>query len=285
MSQMVNNPPPNAADARVPPAVPGQPPARRRWAHGADGAGYTMVSVVSIIVLIALWYTLTDATQTVPELDFPSIRESWDAVTTLGTTLSSDAAATAYRMVVSWAIGCALGIAVGLWMARSKLFYHVVNPWIEALRPAPIIALIPFTLVWFGLSDTGRIVLGVLAAFMTLVVTTATAARNVNPVAVRAARSLGASQGQVYRSIVLPAIFPQLVAALRVAAALCWGVIVAAEFLGAQSGIGELVLTASNSVNTPVVLVGTVCVTLEAFIFEALLRIVTSRLTRWVERQ
>lgn len=256
-------------------------PRRRR----SDGFGYTVVSIVSIIVLILAWYVLTDATHTIRELDFPSIGESWDAVKTLGMTLADAAGATAYRMVLSWIIGCALGVAVGLWMARSKLFYHVVNPWIEALRPAPIIALIPFILVWFGLSNTGRIVLGALAAFMTLVVTTASAARNVNPVTVRAARSLGASQGQVYRTVVLPAIFPQLVAALRVAAALCWGVIVAAEFLGAQSGIGELVLTASNAVNTPVVLVGTVCVTLEAFVFETLLRIVTSRVTRWVERQ
>lgn len=258
---------------------------RRRLTPRVDGFPYALISVVSILVVIAAWYVLTDATHTIDELDFPSISESWTAVQRLGSTLWSDAATTAYRMVISWAIGCTLGIVVGLWMASSKIFYSAVNPLIEALRPAPIVALIPFTLVWFGLSDTGRILLGVLAGFMTLVVTTVNAARNVNPVAVRAAQSLGASKGQVYRTVVLPAIFPQLVAALRVAAALCWGVIVAAEFQGAQSGIGELVLTASNSVDTPVVLVGTVCVTVEAFIFETILRVGTGRMTRWVDRQ
>jgi ABC-type nitrate/sulfonate/bicarbonate transport system permease component len=195
-----------------------------------------------------------------------------------------DAGATAYRVVISWVIGCAVGVLIGVLMSRNRVVFYAVNPIVEALRPVPIIAFIPFTLLWFGLSDLGRIVLGVLVTAMIMIVSTTGAARNVSPVQIRAAQTLGATGPQVYRTVVLPAIFPTLVASLRVAAGFAWAVIVGAEFLGAQNGIGYLLLQASNSVDTAIVLVGTVVVGVEAFIFDQLLRLATNHFTRWVDR-
>jgi len=243
-----------------------------------------LLSVVSLAVLVALWYVLTDLTNTVKPLYFPTIDSTWSAARTLGWNLFDDAKATAARVVASWAIGCALGTLTGLVLARSKIAYYLINPIIEALRPIPPIALIPFTLIWFGLTEEGRLVLGALSCFMIMVVSTTVAAANVPPVYLRAAASLGASKNQTYFTVVLRAIFPTLVSALRVAAALSWAVIVAAEYLGAQSGIGFLILQASHTVNTPVVLLGTIVVGLEAFVFEQILRLATTYLTRWVER-
>lgn len=260
--------------APVTPATARRP--GRRW--------QPLLSLGSIAALVLAWYVLTDLTQVVQPLYFPSIHATWSAVVTLGSSLPADAGATAWRVVLSWAVGCAAGTLVGLLMARSRSFFYIANPVIEALRPIPPIALIPFTLIWFGLTDTGRVVLGALSCFMILVVSTTVAARNVSPVYIRAAQSLGASPNQVYFSVVLRAIFPTLVSALRVAAALCWAVVVAAEYLGAQNGIGYLILQASHTVDTPVVLVGTIVVGIEAFAFEQILKIATAYLTRWVER-
>jgi ABC-type nitrate/sulfonate/bicarbonate transport system permease component len=235
-------------------------------------------------LLILAWYLLTGATHAIKPLYFPSMSSVWDSLSKLKWTLAKDAETTAWRVVVSWAIGCSLGTAVGLILAKSRVAYALANPIIEALRPVPPIALVPFTLIWFGLTDTGRIVLGALGCFMILVVSTIVAARNVNPVYIRAAQSLGATSNQVYRTIILRAILPNLVSAFRVSAALTWAVIVAAEYLGAQSGIGYLILQASYTVNTAVVLIGTVTVGLEALLFEQFLRISSTWLTRWVER-
>lgn len=243
-----------------------------------------LISAASIAVLVLAWFLLTDATGAIKPLYFPSISQTWFVVKELGGTLLSDAGATAYRVLISWAIGCPLGIMLGLLMAKSRVAFYVLNPVVEGLRPIPIIAFIPFTLLWFGLTDTGRIVLGVLISALIMIVSTIGAARNVNPVQVRAAETLGANGQQVYRTIVLPAIFPTLVAALRVAAGFAWAVIVGAEFLGAQSGIGYLLLQASNSVNTAVVLVGTITVGIEAFLFDQIIRLATNHFTRWVDR-
>lgn len=243
-----------------------------------------LLSLVSIAVLLFLWWIITDATGAVDPLYFPTIHETLSAANTLGWNLADDAWATAWRVLLSWAIGSALGLAVGLAMARSRVVYFLANPLIEALRPIPPIALIPFTLIWFGLTEEGRIVLAALSCFMILVVSTVGAARNVPPVYLRAAASLGASPNRTYTAVVFRAIVPTLVSALRVSAALAWAVVVAAEYLGAQNGIGYLILQASHTVNTPVVLLGTIVVGLEAFLLEQIIRVVTNYATRWVDR-
>jgi len=243
-----------------------------------------LLSVLTVIVVALAWYVLTDISQTIAPLYFPSVHATWDSVSQLGWTLAQDAGATVWRVVVSWAIGCGLGTAVGLVMVRSRIISSVGNPLIEALRPIPPIALIPFVILWFGLGESGRIFLGTLSCFMILVITTYVAARNINPIYVRAAKSLGASDNRVYYSVILPAIIPQLVAGVRVAAALTWAVIVATEYLGAQDGIGYLILQASHTLDTATVLVGTITIGIEAFVFEQIIRVVSERLTRWVER-
>lgn len=247
---------------------------RRHW----------ILSAGTLAVIVLAWYLFSDLFKVIPTLYFPTMVATGHALTTLGWNLGKDAGATAWRVVLSWIIGCSLGAGVGLVMTKSRTVYYVLNPIIEGLRPVPPIALIPFTLLWFGLSDLGRVVLAALSCFMILVVSTVVAARNVNPTYIRAAQSLGATSNQVYRTIVLRAILPNLVSAFRVAAALAWAVVVATEYLGAQSGIGYLILQASYTVNTAVVLLGVITVGLEAFVFEQILRLGSKWITRWVER-
>ena len=243
-----------------------------------------LLSIVTIIAVAVAWYVLTDVSHAIDPLFFPSVHDTWNSVSQLQGTLAQDAGATAWRVFLSWTMGCSLGIAVGLIMVRSRMFSAISNPLIEGLRPIPPIALIPFVILWFGLGDRGRVFLGALSCFMILVITTYVAARNVNPIFVRAAKSLGASNNRVYYSVILPAIVPQLVAGVRVAAALSWAVIVAAEYLGAQDGVGYLILQASHTLDTSTVLVGTITIGIEAFIFERIIQVISERLTRWVER-
>lgn len=274
-----------ASRTRVP---PGESPAEATpWVAAAyrnRRRPYWTLSAATLVVIVLAWYLFSDLWHVIPILYFPTMTSTWKALTTLSWRLGSDAGATAWRVVLSWVIGCSIGTGVGLVMAKSRTVYYLVNPVVEGLRPVPPIALIPFTLLWFGLSDLGRVVLASLSCFMILVVSTIVAARNVNPTYIRAARSLGANPNQVYRTVILRAILPNLVSAFRVAAALTWAVVVATEYLGAQSGIGYLILQASYTVNTAVVLLGVVTVGLEAFLFEQLLRYGSMWVTRWVER-
>lgn len=192
--------------------------------------------------------------------------------------------ATLIRVIVSWFIGSFLGILVGLLMVRSRLVESALSPIIEGLRPIPPVALIPMVIIWFGIGDSGKIFLTSLACFMVLVVNTVVSARNVNPVYIQAAKSLGASETKIYLTVVLPAIVPELLSGFRIGIALAFAIAVAAEFMGAEYGIGYLIMQASRTLNTEVVLIGTFIIGIEAFVIERLLKVCSDYITRWTEK-
>lgn len=270
------------------PAAPSARPGGRR----ARGEGTTSehrrgrlagpaLSTAVVVALVVVWWVVTSGTGAVKPLYFPTPESVWDALTTLGTRLLADAGATLARVLVSWVGGSALGVAVGLAMARNRWVMYALTPVIEALRPVPPVALIPFVILWFGIGDDGKIFLGALACFMVMVVNTTVAVGNVPPVYLQAARSLGAGRGRVYRSVVLPAIVPEILSGFRIGSALAFAVIVAAEFLGADAGIGRLIMQASRTLNTSVVLLGTVVIAAMAVLLDTAISRLSARITRW----
>ena len=245
---------------------------------------WPIASLATLVVISILWWLLTSGLRVVKPLYFPSPEEVVSSFGILQDKLLTDAMATLQRVVVSWAAGSAIGIAVGLLMVRSRIAYFVLTPIVEGLRPIPPIALIPFIILWFGVGDSGKLFLSGLGCLMVMIIQTITASANVPPVYLRAARSLGASPNQVYRTVILPAIVPTLVGGLRIGAALAFAIVVAAEFMGAEYGIGALIMLATRTLNTPVVLLGTIVIGLEAFLLERLIRYVAGRMTTWAER-
>lgn len=265
-------------------STPATDSTRRSTAPGDDSrVPWPLVSTATLAVVVMVWWILTDLTGTIPPLYFPTISQVVASASTLGGTIVADGLATLVRVLVSWVLGSILGIVVGLAMARSKWVYFIVSPLVEALRPVPPVALIPFVILWFGIGDSGKIFLGAIGCFMVMVVNTFVSAGNVPPVYLRAARSLGASERRVYRSVILPAIVPELISGLRIGAALAFAIVVAAELLGAPSGIGRLIMQASRTLNTPVVLLGTIVIGLEAFAVERAIRAVSARVTSWTD--
>lgn len=269
---------------QTPPPAAGLEPAAARTVAPTQSRWWPLLSLATLTVVFVVWWLLTSVTGTIPALYFPAPEEVASAANRLGLTLLTDSAATIGRVLVSWLLGGGLGIFVGLVMVRSRFLYFLLSPVIEALRPVPPVALIPFVILWFGVGNDGKIFLGALACFMVMAVNTIVSSQNLPPVYVRAARSLGASERQVYRTVVFPGIMPELVSGARIAAALAFAVVVAAEFLGAESGIGRLIMLASRTLNTPVVLLGTIMIGLQAFILERVIRAVSTRITRWAER-
>jgi ABC-type nitrate/sulfonate/bicarbonate transport system permease component len=244
-----------------------------------------LVSVGVVVGLLILWWIATSGIGLIKQLYFPSPESLWAAIELLNTQLLADCGATLARVVVSWLGGSALGVAVGLAMARAKILMYILTPVIEAVRPVPPVALIPFVILWFGIGDSGKIFLGALACFMVMVVNTTVAVTNVPPVYLDAARSLGATKSRVYRSVVLPAIVPEILSGFRIGSALAFAVIVAAEFLGADAGVGRLIMQASRTLNTAVVLLGTVVIAIMAVALDLAISRVSAYVTRWAPQR
>lgn len=240
-----------------------------------------LISVAVLVIVAALWWGATTGFELVRELFFPSPEALFAAMNTLNFRILEDAAATLTRVLVSWIGGSALGVAVGLMMARSRSLMYALNPLIEAVRPIPPVALIPFVILWFGIGDSGKLFLGTLACFMVMVVNTTVAVSNVPPVLLQAARSLGAGDNVLYRRVVFPSILPEILSGFRIGSALAFAVIVAAEFLGAEAGIGRLIMSASRTLNTPVVLLGTIVIAIMAVLVDQVILRISAYLTRW----
>jgi len=257
--------------------------------QGADAESWgqlrlTGVSLLTLILLFFIWWWLTAGIKVVKPLYFPSPHSVWDTFVQMHQRIWIHALATLVRVVVSWLIGSFSGIVVGLIMVRSRIIQAILSPIIEGLRPVPPVALIPLIIVWFGIGENGKIFLSSLACFMVLVVNTVVSSRNVYPVYVQAARSLGASETKVYLTVILPAIVPELLSGLRIGLALSFAITVAAEFMGAEYGIGYLIMQASRTLNTEVVIIGTLTIGLEAFLLERILKVCSEYITRWTEK-
>lgn len=195
--------------------------------------------------------------------------------------------ALAYSLTIILAgffIGCAAGVIVGLAMAYSSLVRDGLQGPIDALRPVPIFALIPLFLLWLGIGRESQIALVAFGCFVILVVSTSEAIRNVPSIFIRASQTLGASRGYTYRTVIIPAIVPGLIGAIRVAAAASFGLDVAAEFLGAQNGLGYLMISSQLYLRTDGIIVIIIIYGVLAFLLDLLIRKTTARYTSWTER-
>lgn len=244
-----------------------------------------LLGFLAVSIYLAVWFALSeDGFGVVQPVKLPSPRAVFTAPDKISSVIVDDILATLRRVVIGFVGGTVLGISLGLLMAYNRAVFGFFNPLIEGLRPVPAIAMIPFFLMWFGLAEEGKLLLTVMGVFAIIVVSTLEAVRNVPRVFINAALTLGAKPAVVFRRIVLPRIVPDLVGPLRVALALSFTLVVAAEFMGARSGLGYRLLLHRQLFNTDVLFLGIVMFGVLAAGFDTALRWVLGYLTRWTGR-
>jgi ABC-type nitrate/sulfonate/bicarbonate transport system permease component len=166
-------------------------------------------------------------------------------------------------------------------MSRWRPLERLVEPMIEILRPIPPLAFLPMMVLWFGIGEMSKIAFITYAAFFPIFTTTVEGIKHVDPLLIRAASSLGASRTAIFRYVVLPAAMPAIITGLRLGFALSFFVIVAAEFLGADSGLGYLINDARTYFMVSQMLMGAAVIGIIGFTFNVLLRALEARLLRW----
>jgi ABC-type nitrate/sulfonate/bicarbonate transport system permease component len=170
-----------------------------------------------------------------------------------------------------------IGVAMGWWRA----VYNQMNPIVELLRPIPPLAWIPLSILWFGLGDEQNQFIIFLGMFFPILINTIIGVRNIEPNLVRAARSLGASERQVLIRIVLKGALPQIVTGIRVALGFGWMALVAAELVGANSGLGFLINDARSMLRTDIITVGMLTIGIVGLAIDAGIRALTRRTLPW----
>lgn len=221
---------------------------------------------------IALWqlgceakqYPLKDSKGNVIRLIevFPT---PWQTLQELGRmatdgTLLRYTVASLYRVAVGFGLAVAIGIPLGLIAGWSTRTFWAINPTVQALRPISPLAWIPVAILWFGVEDLAAIFLIFLCSLFPIVTGTVTAVHSIPTVFVRSARNFHLKRHELFRHVVFPACLPQIVTSLRIALGIAWLVIVAAEMIAVQSGLGYVITDARNGNNYPRVLAAMVCI-------------------------
>lgn len=186
--------------------------------------------------------------------------------------------ASLYRVVCGFVIAVVVGGMLGLAMARVRLIFQIFDPLVELLRPISPLALFPLAILWFGIGDTAKIFLIALASSFPIILNTYAGARGIDTNLIRAARSLGASEWEIFSSVVLPASLPAIFTGIRLAWGISLIVIIASEMIGATSGIGYMILEAQQTFRTDRLLAGILLIGALGFVTDLGFR----RLREWL---
>ena len=246
-----------------------------------------------LVVLFVLWHVLTKP-GLIPPFVFENDRQAafffgepvkifgriwtWFAV---NADIYEHLWVTLLETVLAFAIGTALGLGFGLWLALSPLAAAIADPYIKALNSMPRVILAPIFAVWFGLGIASKVALGVTLVFFIVFFNVYQGVKEVSPVVLANARMLGASQRQLLRHVYLPSATSWVFSSLHTSVGLAFVGAVVGEYLGSARGVGYLILQAEGTFDVNTVFAGIVVLTVFALVLDGLVGVIEKRLMRW----
>jgi len=234
----------------------------RRW----------LAALAPVALLVVIWHVAVVASQS---LIFPT---PWQVVLGLVNLaaqglLVKHVVASLFRVTYGYLLAAALAVPIGMLMGWFATAHALLNPLVQGLRPISPIAWIPLAILWFGVGDLSPIFLIFLSSFFPMVVGTAAGVMTIDRKFLRAARNFEFTGVRLFRSVVLPAALPQIVTGMRIGLGVAWLVVVAAEMIAINSGLGYLIIDSRNAGNRyDLVVAGMVTIGLIGFLLDSLMR-------------
>ena len=180
--------------------------------------------------------------------------------------LLNDVLISAQRVFLGFALAALvavpLGVIMGVWWPAKA----IMDPFVSLLRPLPSITWIPLTILWLGIGEAQKVAIVFMGSWIYILLYTYESTRRVDPLLVRAARNLGASDIAVMREVILPGALPGIITGLKVTLAISWSCVLTAEMIAAQNGLGALIWQAKDWGNLALVLVGMLCISLTVLV-------------------
>lgn len=251
---------------------------------------YHAVSVAVVALALALWGGLSTAGM-LETNTFPPVQAIWEALHELvtrgysGSPFYVQILASMGRAISGFVLAVLVGVPLGIWLGSSRLADAMITPFLTFMRPIPPIALVPLFTFYFGIGEGSKVALIFLTAFLYLTVNTAAGVKSIPHDLILASRSLGLTGRQIFSHVVLPASLPHILTGMRIAMTLSWALVVAAELIAAQVGLGYLITDATTFFRIPLVFVGILTIGLIGLVLEGVLLIVERRVLHWRGKQ
>jgi taurine transport system permease protein len=258
--------------------------------YGVPGQGDTIwLSLVTIAAIIFVWWAVTTAGLVKP-LFLPSpqaiVQKFFDVWANgfTGTPFWQHVLISTARVFGAFLLACVIGIPLGIAMGMSPIMRGIFDPPIEFYRPIPPLAYLPLMIIWFGIGETSKVLLIFLSVFAPIALGARAGVRSAAIEQIHAGYSFGASRWQVMRHIILPSAMPEILTAMRIGIGFGWTTLVAAEMVAATKGLGYMVLSASQFLQTSTVIMGIFVIAAIAYAFDMLMRWLERRLVPWKGR-
>ncbi|HVB96333.1 MAG TPA: ABC transporter permease [Chloroflexota bacterium] len=188
------------------------------------------------------------------------------------------------RLLSGFILGAIFAVLLGFAMARYPLIDSIVDPILTMVGPIPPFAFLPMLIIWMGISWPSKVALVAYACFLPILAYTVDGVKHVDPLLIRSALSLGASDAQLFRLVVLPAALPSIFVGLRVSLALGFSALVVAEMVGASSGLGYLIMDARTFFKVGQMFSAAALIGAEYSLFAFILGRIEHRLFRWRQK-
>ena len=276
------------ADTGTGPAARTTPTKTSRFKVPGEGNS-APISVVTIVVLLALWALVSNAGWVKP-LFLPTPQAVFQQFVEYLTGAANDKPlwdhflASILRVAAAFWLAVLTAVPVGIAMGMSRIARGIFDAPIEFYRPLPPLSYLPLIIIWFGIDELPKVLLIYLSCFAPLALSARAGMKSASQEQINAAYSMGASYGQIIRHVILPAALPEILVGMRIAIGFGWTTLVAAEMVAANVGLGQMVLNAANFLRTDIVMMGIVVIGVVAYLFDLFMRQVEKWLVPWKGR-
>jgi len=185
------------------------------------------------------------------------------------------------RSLIGFFLAIAYAVPLGLLIGSNRRLADTVNPFLEMLRNTAALALLPVFILLLGIGEASKIAIVLYSCSFPILLNTVSGVRGTDPLLIKSARTMGLSQLQLFRKVILPAAVPTIFVGIRLAGAYSLVVLIAAEMIGAKAGLGYLIIYSQYNFQIPEMYVGIIAIMILGVSFNQLLSLLERRLTRW----
>jgi NitT/TauT family transport system permease protein len=229
---------------------------------------YPWLSIASFILLLLIW-EMVSRLEWIPPLFLPApseiLSEGWTMLKT--GLIFRHLFASLSRILLGFVMACIIGVGVGILIGFFSIPDAIGSPLIAATFPIPKIAILPLLILWLGIGEPPKVAVIALGVFFPMVINVYTGVKNVDPVLIKAALSLGSNRARIIRKVILPSILPMIFAGMKLGIGIALLLVVAAEMVAADAGIGFMILTAADLMQTKKLMVGLIILSLLGIFF------------------
>lgn len=240
------------------------------------------ITLISLFLFVLIW-EIVCSTNLISSLFLPSPSKIILALVNmlLSGELLANINASLYRIILGFCLGGSLGLITGLLTGASVLADKLGTPLINAFYPIPKIALLPLLILWLGIGELSKIIIIALGVFFPIAMNTYSGVKNVDPLLIKVAITFNTNWKKIMYSVILPSALPIIFAGLRLAAGTALLLLIAAEMIAAQAGIGALILHYGDLMITDYLMAGVVVLSALGLLFNYLLNVLEKIIIPW----